>query len=1022
MPLYPTPPPAKDKTPDAPKEAKQTAPKAAPQAAQASPPSAPPKTPPPKDQEKKTPEKDAPGDQARRFQDHYVAEDYRDPKKWGRRIADKLGPILERIVGVLSSGSIHESMLELSKDIEKIVECESVRIYSVDRRNNELYSRTFIADGVESIRWAISKNNLAGYAASTGNPIYLKDLDNPECFKEYPDLKHDPKWDQELKKKTRTAMVVPLFHTGKLFGVIEYLNRNDELFDEKEFDLVQEAARKLGQVMDKLEKEDAEVLIKKIAISIHRSNITATFLVDIKRHVMDLFKCDFMTLFQVDSAKNEIFSKVKEPESAVVIRVPIDNKSIAGWVAKERRMVSFKDVADQAALKQVHPELEFDKEWDRITGNQTKSILVCPLLYEGTVLGVLQLMNKTNEESFTKLDEKNSVTISELLGIALNNQQQAAFMKPSRFSYLVNNGIISPDELNNAIVKARSLKQDVEDIMLEELKIERPQMGASMEEFYKIPYFGYNSSNILPKGCLAGINKNWLIKNYIVPVSMEGDKVVILIHNPNNLALRKNIENIFSKKTIEYRVGLRVDILDYLNYSVMDGGSPSQEEADDDNEDMIQTEEVSSLLSALQAEQGEMVETSTDDDDDANAISEKDSTIVRLVNKIIIDAYDQGVSDIHIEPGIGKAPMRVRFRKDGECDIYQDIPHQYKRAMASRFKIISKLDIAEKRLPQDGKIKMKYGKKEIELRVATLPTVGGNEDLVLRILAASKPIPLVNMGFSARNLELLKKQVAKPYGIILVVGPTGSGKTTTLHSALAHINTPARKIWTAEDPVEITQAGLRQMQMHTRIGLDFARAMRAFLRADPDVIMVGEMRDQETCAIGIEASLTGHLVFSTLHTNSAPETITRLLDMGMNPINFADALLLILAQRLGRTLCKKCKEDYHLTEEEYNNIVDEYGRGLFMEKVGIEYTDDLLIKKAVGCEKCGKGGYAGRMGLHELLEGSDDMKRMIMKKSSVEEMRAQAIKEGMTTLKQDGIAKIFGGACDLQNILAVCIE
>jgi len=258
------------------------------------------------------------------------------------------------------------------------------------------------------------------------------------------------------------------------------------------------------------------------------------------------------------------------------------------------------------------------------------------------------------------------------------------------------------------------------------------------------------------------------------------------------------------------------------------------------------------------------------------------------------------------------------------------------------------------------------------------------------------------------------------YGLILAVGPTGSGKTTTLHSALGYINTPKKKIWTAEDPVEITQRGLRQLQTHNKIGLDFARAMRSFLRGDPDVIMVGEMRDVETCSIGLEASLTGHLVFSTLHTNSAPETITRLIDMGMNPINFADALILISAQRLVKTLCKNCKKDYHPTREEFDILVEEYGATEFL-KLGIEYNDDLMLKGPVGCNACGQTGYDGRTGLHELLEGTREVKRLIMKGALMEEIQEQAIRDGMTTLKQDGIQKIFKGDCDYKQVAAVCV-
>jgi type II secretory ATPase GspE/PulE/Tfp pilus assembly ATPase PilB-like protein len=360
---------------------------------------------------------------------------------------------------------------------------------------------------------------------------------------------------------------------------------------------------------------------------------------------------------------------------------------------------------------------------------------------------------------------------------------------------------------------------------------------------------------------------------------------------------------------------------------------------------------------------------------------------------------------------------------DGACTVYQTIPFSYKNAVVSRIKIMCDLDIAERRKPQDGKIKFKkYGGKDIELRVATIPTQGGMEDIVMRILAAGEPIPLDKMGFSEANLDNFISVVTQPYGIIFVCGPTGSGKTTTLHSALAHINKTETKIWTAEDPVEITQKGLRQVQVKPKIGFDFAAAMRAFLRADPDVIMVGEMRDKETTSIGIEASLTGHLVFSTLHTNSAPESITRLLDMGMDPFNFADAVLCILAQRLVRTLCKDCKKPYNPSRDEYDELVREYGKEDFEKNVNIPLNDDLTLYQPSGCELCNNTGYRGRMGLHELLMGTDETKLLIQKKAKMEEIRDQALADGMTTLKQDGIEKVLQGHTDLLQVRKVCIK
>jgi type II secretory ATPase GspE/PulE/Tfp pilus assembly ATPase PilB-like protein len=419
--------------------------------------------------------------------------------------------------------------------------------------------------------------------------------------------------------------------------------------------------------------------------------------------------------------------------------------------------------------------------------------------------------------------------------------------------------------------------------------------------------------------------------------------------------------------------------------------------------------------------------------DNDDAVEQSDSSLVRLINSMIVEAHTQGVSDIHIETRPGREKVKVRFRVDGLLRPYLELPHTYRQALVARLKIMCDLDISERRRPQDGKINFArfVASCPIELRVAMIPTANGLEDAVLRILASAKPLPLDSLGMSPHNLSHLKKAVERPYGMVLCVGPTGSGKTTTLHSALSFINTPERKIWTAEDPVEITQAGLRQVQVNPKIDWTFAKALRAFLRADPDVIMVGEIRDNETAQIAVESSLTGHLVLSTLHTNSAPETITRLLDMGMDPFNFADALLAVLAQRLVRRICSGCKTSTPATDEQIEELLNDslhiwgdHPQAPKREATLADWTSRYAIDgrlqffRGTGCAKCGNTGVKGRAGVHELLTVSKGVRHLIQQGARAEQIQHHAMGEGMRTLRQDGIEKVLAGVTTIEEVRA----
>jgi type II secretory ATPase GspE/PulE/Tfp pilus assembly ATPase PilB-like protein len=391
--------------------------------------------------------------------------------------------------------------------------------------------------------------------------------------------------------------------------------------------------------------------------------------------------------------------------------------------------------------------------------------------------------------------------------------------------------------------------------------------------------------------------------------------------------------------------------------------------------------------------------------------SKNETDIVKIVSNILIEAKRLNASDIHIDPE-HERPTLVRMRVDGVVRDIKEIPASQHNSVVARIKIMSDLNIAEKRIPQDGKLTFVASQKNVEVRVATIPTVAG-EGIVLRVLAGNDAMPIEKINLAKHNIDTIKKMVLIPNGVILVVGPTGSGKTTTLHAILGFLNTPDKKIWTAEDPVEITQYRLQQVQVNPKIGFTFAKALRAFLRADPDVILIGEMRDKETANAGIEASLTGHLVLSTLHTNSAPETITRLLDLGIDPVNFSDACIGILAQRLIRTLCSSCKQQYTPSDIELAFLHRQYGEEYLAE---LALTEETQLCRPAGCPDCDNTGYKGRTGVHELLSMTPKLRGLIYKGSSIPEMQTQAMQDGMRTLTQDTIIKVLNGEADIAQV------
>jgi len=772
------------------------------------------------------------------------------------------------------------------------------------------------------------------------------------------------------------------------------------------------------------EKLTFQQKLQSITNRIHAAKFIDEIILELSQEWCNLFNADRLTIYQVSDDRGSIISKVKTGlNSFKDIKLPISEQSIAGFVAVNKRVINIRDVYDDAELKSYSPQLNFLKAVDAKTGYRTRQMLVAPIVESKTkeLIGVVQIINTRNGQPFPQVMEEGVVHLCETLAIAFRQRQGPLAQVRNKYDGLVANAVISAEELELAQRSARRKNLDVETVLIDEFQVKVPALGDALASYFGVPYEPFKADRIRPPDLMKNMSREFCEANMWAPLEDGKDGIIVLTVDPEKIRASRMVNNVFPRSKIVYKVTTAREFIATLDQ--LFGGA------------LQDTGNIDDLLGDLdQDTDGEVSE------DIASAAS--DNELVKLVNKVIIDAYQQGASDIHIEPYPGKAKTEIRFRKDGSLVPYIQVPASYRNALAARLKIMCDLDISERRKPQDGKIKFKkFGPLDIELRVATIPSAGGVEDIVMRILAAGEPIPLDKLGLSPRNQANCKAAIEKPYGLFFVCGPTGSGKTTTLHSVLGYLNTPDTKIWTAEDPVEITQRGLRQVQMLPKAGLTFAVAMRAFLRADPDIIMVGEMRDKETVATGIEASLTGHLVFATLHTNSAPESIVRLLDMGMDPFNFADALLGILAQRLAKRLCSKCKEPHVASEEELNLLINEYAlelqntkawkadpqgeRQKLFEEWRKEFANEkgeFTVYAAKGCETCGGTGYKGRLGLHELLMGSDDIKKLIQEHARVAEMFAVALDNGMRTLKQDGIEKVMQGLTDIHQVRAVCIK
>ncbi len=682
-----------------------------------------------------------------------------------------------------------------------------------------------------------------------------------------------------------------------------------------------------------------------------------------------------------DLLTDELYCRLEGGEGISERRILVAPSSAAGYAALTRRRAF---------------------AWKKDSQLRRRYVAALPLLHGEELLGVFEIIHREENEPIPDARLADLVELTEAFS-ARHQALSRSGARRSPYDRLVRAGLLSPERIESARSRARQEGRSVEAVLVAE-GIDRHQLGLSLAEHFECRYLELPTDRHPDRELLRLFPADFLRTHAVLPLSRSGDVVEVAVANPRNLTLLDDVSRILGTRDLLVRVALREDLVAELERVLETAPTPEKRETTKRLRPPPPPEESSTkeIEHSLQPEV-------------------EDSWAVRFVNETILEAMGVGASDIHLEP-TSAGGLLVRFRVDGVCHERRRVQERCARAVVSRIKILSELDIAEHRLPQDGKARVRDpGGRKVDLRVAVVPTQGGTEDVVLRLLPEFQALKLADLGMAAPVLEQFRGCLEQPHGIFLCVGPTGAGKTTTLHAALAHLLRPETKIWTAEDPVEITQEGLRQVQVNPKIGLTFERCLRAFLRCDPDVIMIGEIRDRETADAAVEASLTGHLVLSTLHTNSAAETVTRLLDMGLDSYTFGDTLTGILAQRLVRRLCPECREVAVPTRDEISGLRAHYGDDAGFATL-VPDPGALRLARGRGCPLCFGCGYRGRLGVHELLVCGSKIRGLVHQRSETGAIRRAGIAAGTRLLKQDGIRKVLEGHTDLREVLSNCAD
>lgn len=822
------------------------------------------------------------------------------------------------------------------------------------------------------------------------------------------------------------------------------------------------------------EKSPPGTTLKSLLEVIQKTPDIKSINLTLRKQMLDIFPTEIASIFVVNTRKQELISWLLLPGDTLKrIAVPIRTNSIVGYVAAKNELVNIRDPYDPQELRRIGSELNFYDSYDKEANIRSKQVLAVPIVYNNTLMGVVQLINKKDGTDFTNKDVDDVRELAKVLAAAFSSHSNIGKQTPPKYEALLAHKLLSREQLEQGLEKATEQEADPETVLMDDFQIPRLKMGKLLAEFYSTSFADLEQVDSDPKKLFKGINIDYFERKELVPLSLNAGKLIVAVKNIEDQtltsAIRKQVPRV---KQVELAFAFQEDIrsfwkrtrakysrasngvvrekhlspVDTSIFDLLDDNEPRQgafEEQqpsaensvydlleENEPQERVREQPVKVREQPVKAreqpvEVGEQPvkiverivtqEKPVEKDDNIN-----EPTVVQLVNKIIEGGSYYQASDIHIEPYGPEENGEVRYRIDGICRDALKIPKQYVEQVIERIKSLAHLKRAERTRPQEGKIKYTTSKgRKIEIGVATIPTANSNEDIVLRILPSPKPLPSLDELMPPRVVAPFKEIIQKKQGIILVAGPKASGKTTTLHSALAHVNTSDKKIWTAEYPVDIQQRRIRQVQVDPLMNYSFAAALQTIDRADPDVIMIGDMPDLQTAEMAVDAARNGNLLFSSVPTNSAAEGITHCLNMGLDPTHFAVALQGILAQRLVRTLCEHCKEPYHPERAEYDRLLESYGVSFF-DHINVMYSDDLVFHRANGCPKCNESGYHKKTGLYELLVINTIIRELIMKRAPVGEIIEEAMINDMTLLLQEGIQLIFEGTIDYKELMAVC--